>query len=63
MKKAEIQETWEIWNNQPKLTDVEAQEFAKNGLETKMGEDIEQMVTFSFLSFLKHFSNFSDQKI
>jgi len=39
-------ETWEIWNNQPKLTDAEAQEFARNGLETKMGEDIEQMVRF-----------------
>jgi len=36
-------ETWEFWNNQPKLADQEAQEFARTSLETKMGDDIEQM--------------------
>merc|ERR1719205_191381 len=42
-------ETWEIWNNQPKLTDAEAQEFARTSLETKMGDDIEQMVIWFLL--------------
>ena len=55
-KKLQVfQETWKIWNDQPKLADAEAQEVARNGLETKMGDDIEQKVFLIFQIVLNCF--------
>ena len=39
-----FQKTWEIWNEQPKLSDEEAMETVRKGLEEKMSQDIDNMV-------------------
>ena len=57
-----FQKTWEIWNEQPKLTDEEAMENVRNGLEEKMSQDIDNMVCIGELKGTVTFC-FSDLRI
>ena len=56
--------TWEIWNEQPKLSDEEAMETVRKGLEEKMSQDIDNMVCIGGLNVIVNFTvSFSDLRI
>ena len=59
-----LKRTWEIWNEQPKLSDEEAMETVRKGLEEKMSQDIDNMVCIGGLNGIVNFTvSFSDLRI